>query len=279
MPRPKGINSFHKSGTGNNQGRQRTTPYDSRCFNCEDIHSKSNYFSSPMIPVPPPLNKSVINPPQISSVRQQSSRSSQNNTRDNRCFNSKYSNSKSNYLSSLVTPVPPPFNDSFINPPQLSSVFQQSSRSSQNTITELQSSSTPGRTSPYPSNTMPTPSTKHGISNIYGWMVDVSNLTPSQWQQNAVMLLGNYHELCNTNYPSSAFVSPPPIPNIQSFSKTTISSLVTDVSNLTPSQWQQNAVMLLPPWNDPFINTTQLSSVCQQSSRSSPNTTHELQAS
>ena len=34
----------------------------------------------------------------------------------------------------------------------------------------------------------------------------------------------------------------------------------------------------LLPWNDPLINPTQLSSVCQQSSSSSPNTTHELQA-
>ena len=39
------------------------------------------------------------------------------------------------------------------------------------------------------------------------------------------MLLENYHELCNTNDPSSTFVSPPPIPNIESFSKSTISSL------------------------------------------------------
>ena len=35
----------------------------------------------------------------------------------------------------------------------------------------------------------------------------------------------------------------------------------------------------LPPWNYPFIKPTQLSSVCQKSSSSSPNTTHELQAS
>ena len=39
------------------------------------------------------------------------------------------------------------------------------------------------------------------------------------------MLLQNYHKLCNTNYPSSTFLSPPPIPNIESFSKSTISSL------------------------------------------------------
>ena len=56
-------------------------------------------------------------------------------------------------------------------------------------------------------------------------MVDVSKLTPAQRQQHAVMLLEHYHELCNTNDPLSAFVSPPPIPNIESFSQSTISSL------------------------------------------------------
>ena len=39
------------------------------------------------------------------------------------------------------------------------------------------------------------------------------------------MLLQNYHELCNTNDPSSMFVSPPLIPNIESLSQSTISSL------------------------------------------------------
>ena len=39
------------------------------------------------------------------------------------------------------------------------------------------------------------------------------------------MLLQHYNELCNTNDHSSMFVSPLPIPNIESFSKSTISSL------------------------------------------------------
>ena len=56
-------------------------------------------------------------------------------------------------------------------------------------------------------------------------MVDVSKLTLAQRQQYAVMLLQHYHELCNTSDPSSMFVSPPPIPNIESLSKSTISSL------------------------------------------------------
>ena len=56
-------------------------------------------------------------------------------------------------------------------------------------------------------------------------MVDVYKLTPEQRQQHAVMLIDSYHELCNTNDPSSIFVSPTSIPNIESFSQSTISSL------------------------------------------------------
>ena len=86
-------------------------------------------------------------------------------------------------------------------------------------------SSIPGRNSPYPSNTMPPPPTNDGNHNIYGCMVDVSKLTPEKRQQHAVMLLEHYHGLCNMNEPSSVFVSPPPIPNIESFSQSTISSI------------------------------------------------------
>ena len=117
-------------------------------------------------------------------------------------------------MSSLVIPVPPLLNDSFINPLQLSSVRQQSSRSSQNTTPETQAYSIPGGTLSDPSNTMPPPSTNIGCRNIYGFMVDVSKLTPAQQQQNTLMLLQHYHELCNTNDPSSMFVSSPPITNI-----------------------------------------------------------------
>ena len=39
------------------------------------------------------------------------------------------------------------------------------------------------------------------------------------------MLLQNYHELCNTDDPSSMFVSSPPITNIESLSQSTISYL------------------------------------------------------
>ena len=56
-------------------------------------------------------------------------------------------------------------------------------------------------------------------------MVDVSKFTPAQQQKNAVMLLQHNHELCNTNDPSYMLVSPPPIPNIESLSQSTISSL------------------------------------------------------
>ena len=118
-----------------------------------------------------------------------------------------------------------PWNDSVINPTQMSLVRQKSSRSSHNRTHELQASSIPSWNSPDPSNTMPLPSTNNGSRNIYGCIFDVSKLTPEKRQQHAVMLLQHYHELCNTNDPSSLFVSPPPITNIESLSKSNISSL------------------------------------------------------
>ena len=124
-----------------------------------------------------------------------------------------------------MIPMHPPWNDPFINPTQMSSVRQQSSSSSPNTMHELQASSIPGWTSPDLSNTMPPMSTNNGSRNIYGCIVDVSKLTPAERQQHALMLLEHYHELCNMNDSSSMFVSPPPIPNIESFSQSTISSL------------------------------------------------------
>ena len=178
-----------------------------------------------MISVSPPLNNSVINPPQLFSVGQQSSSSSQSTPRYNRLFNSKESNSNRKWLSSPVIHVPLPLNDSVIDPPQLSSVRQKSSRYSHNTTYEFQASSIPGWDSPDPSNTMPPPYANNGSRNIYECMVDVSKLTQSQRQQHAVMLLQNYHKLCNTNDSSSIFLSPTPIPNIELLSQTTISSL------------------------------------------------------
>ena len=178
-------------------------------------------MSLPVISVSLPLNNLVINPPQLSSVCQRSSRSLPNIPRDKKCLNSNHINSNSNELSSPVIPMLPSCNDPFINPTQLSSVRQQSSSSSPNTTHDLQASSIPCRTSPDPSNIMPPPSTNNGSRNIYGCMVDVSKLTLTQRQQHSVMLLQNYHELCNTNEPSSMFVSPPPIPSIESFSKST----------------------------------------------------------
>ena len=125
VPRPKGIGSRHKNGTGNNQGRQQTTPRDNQLFNCKESHSNSNDLSSPVISVSPLLDNSAINPPQLSLVCQQSSRSSHNTTCDNQCFNIKDSKSKSNDFSSPVIPVPTALNDSDMIPSQLSSVSQQ----------------------------------------------------------------------------------------------------------------------------------------------------------
>ena len=80
MQRFKGIVSRHKNGTGNNQGRQQTNPRDNRYFILNKCHSKSKESSLPVISVSPPLNDSVINPTQLSSVCQQSSISSHNTT-------------------------------------------------------------------------------------------------------------------------------------------------------------------------------------------------------
>ena len=94
----KGLGRCHKSGTGKNQGRRRTTPRDNRGFNCNNCHSKSKEMSLPVISVSLPLNNSVINPPQLSLVCKQSSRSSPNSPRDNKCLNRNHINSKSNEL-------------------------------------------------------------------------------------------------------------------------------------------------------------------------------------
>ena len=135
MPRSKkGLGRCHKSGTGNNKGRRRTTPRDNQGFNCNDCHSNSTDMSLPVIYVSPPLNNSVINPHQLPSVCQKSSRSSPNSPCDNKRLESNHINSTSNELSSLVIPKLPPWNDPFVNPTHLSSVRQQSSSSSPNTI-------------------------------------------------------------------------------------------------------------------------------------------------
>ena len=75
-------------------------------------------IKSPVIYVSLPLNNSVINPPQLSSVCQQSSRSSPNSPCDNKCLNSNHINSKSNKLSSPLIPMLPPWNYPFINQTQ-----------------------------------------------------------------------------------------------------------------------------------------------------------------
>ena len=56
-------------------------------------------------------------------------------------------------------------------------------------------------------------------------MADVYKFTLPKLQQHAVILLQHYCELCNTNDPSSMFVSPPPITKIESLSQYTRSSL------------------------------------------------------
>ena len=97
MPHSKKVlGRCHKSGTRNNQGRRRTTPRYNRGFNRNDFHSKIIEISLPVVSVSLPLNNSVINPPQLSSVCQQSSRSSHNSPRDNKRLDSNHINSKRN---------------------------------------------------------------------------------------------------------------------------------------------------------------------------------------
>ena len=97
MPRSKkGLGRCHKSGTRNNQGRRRTTPRDNHDFNRNDCHSKSIKISLPVISVSLPLNNSVINPPQLSSVCLQSPRSLHNSPRHNKCLDINQINSKRN---------------------------------------------------------------------------------------------------------------------------------------------------------------------------------------
>ena len=97
MPRSKkGLGRCHKSDAGKNQGSRRRTPRDNQGFNRNNCHSKSIKMSLLVIYVSLPLNNLVINTPQLSSVCQQSSRSSHSSPHDNECLDSNHINSKSN---------------------------------------------------------------------------------------------------------------------------------------------------------------------------------------
>ena len=112
MPRSKkGLGRCHKNGTEENKGRRRTTPRDNQGFNRNDCHSKSIEMPLLVISVSLPLNNSVINPHQLSSVCQQSSRAAHNTPCYNQCLNRNQSNSKSNDLSSLVIHIILTWND------------------------------------------------------------------------------------------------------------------------------------------------------------------------
>ena len=97
MPRSKkGLGRCHKSGTGNNQGRPRTTPLDNGGFIHKDYHAKSIEMSLPVIYFSLPLNNVVINLPQLSSVCHLSSRSSHSSPHENECLDRNHIKSKSN---------------------------------------------------------------------------------------------------------------------------------------------------------------------------------------
>ena len=97
MPRSKkGLGRCQKSGTGNNQGRPRTTVRVYLGFIRKDYHSKIIERSLPVISVSLPLNNGVINPPQLSSVCHQSSKSSHSSPHENEFLDSNNIKSKSN---------------------------------------------------------------------------------------------------------------------------------------------------------------------------------------
>ena len=97
MPRSKkGLGRCHRSETGNNQGRRQKTPRDNQGFNRNDCHSKIMDMSLPVISVYLPLNNSVINPLQLSSVCHQSSRSSHSSPHENECFDRNHIKSNRN---------------------------------------------------------------------------------------------------------------------------------------------------------------------------------------
>ena len=97
MPRSKkGLGGCHKIGTGNNQGRPRTTVSVYWGFIRKEYHSKSIEMSLPVIYVSITLNNSVINPPQLSLVCHQSSRSSHRSPHENECLDSNHIKSKGN---------------------------------------------------------------------------------------------------------------------------------------------------------------------------------------
>ena len=97
MPRSKkGLGSCHRSGTGNNEGRLRTTPHNNRGFIRKDYHSKSIEISLTVVSVSIKLNNAVINPPQLSSVFHQSSRSTHSSPHENEFLDKNNIKSKSN---------------------------------------------------------------------------------------------------------------------------------------------------------------------------------------
>eukprot|EP00978_Attheya_sp_CCMP212_P041745 scaffold243417_cov75-Attheya_sp.AAC.1 len=82
-------------------------------------------------------------------------------------------------------------------------------------------------TSHHPATPVDPPLCNRESHNDYGGIVDVNRLSQSQRVQLDTMIIEQYHALCNTTEEPSAFVSTPPIPSIESFSQSTISSLGT----------------------------------------------------
>eukprot|EP00978_Attheya_sp_CCMP212_P042643 scaffold263509_cov41-Attheya_sp.AAC.1 len=134
----------------------------------------------------------------------------------------------------------PPLEDSVIHP-QLPSTQQSPSVSFSRTTPQPNTGAMPTRvngttpTSHHRDTSVEPPLHNRESHNNYGGIVDVNRLSQSQREQLDTMIIQQYLALCNTNEDSSTFVSPPPIPTIESLSQSTVSSLGTRGSRSSTS--------------------------------------------
>ena len=214
MPRSKkGIGSHHKSGTGRNSDKVRTTPCDSRCYSRTKSHSAKHIQSrSPVIAVPP-LHDSAIHP-QLSSTQAPSVSFSKTTPPPKSCV-AMPTHHNDTAMPVTGQPSSPP-SVSFGNTTLLPHPCEMPVPHNGTTPTSYPVAS--------PVTTLLHNQERH---DHYGGIVDVTRLTSAQREEFDRMIITQYHALCNENEEPSSFVSTPPIPNIDSLSQSTISSLGT----------------------------------------------------
>eukprot|EP00978_Attheya_sp_CCMP212_P017891 scaffold48234_cov60-Attheya_sp.AAC.5 len=214
MPRSKkGIGSRHKRGTGNNRGMIQTTSCDVRCYRHNKSHSKHKQLYPPQLPSTHQIVSTVHNAP---------------TPQPNACA------------------MPAPLNvttptshhpSSAMTPPLIQHASTVNDATAQpNPCAKPAPPIDTEPTSHHPSSAMAPLLSNQGSHNFFGSsMVDVNQLTPLQREQHTTMIIQHYHALCNTNKDSSTFVSPPPIPTIESLSQSTVSSMGTRGSRSSTS--------------------------------------------